>query len=80
MVLKVQTTSAKYAENGLLWARWSAFWDIPCDGRLACALVGTWLGVFAVRCRASLEREPALPHMGRLFRIRAWLPRLGIAG
>ena len=26
VVLKVQTTSAKNAENGLLWARWSAFW------------------------------------------------------
>ena len=23
---KVQTTSAKNAENGLLWAKWSAFW------------------------------------------------------
>ena len=26
VVLKVQTTSAKNAENGLLWVRWSAFW------------------------------------------------------
>ena len=26
VVPKVQTTSAKNAENGVLWARWSAFW------------------------------------------------------
>ena len=26
VVPKVQTTSAKNVENGLLWARWSAFW------------------------------------------------------
>ena len=23
---KLQTTSAEYVENGLLWARWSALW------------------------------------------------------
>ena len=23
---KTQTTSVKYAENGVLWARWSVFW------------------------------------------------------
>jgi len=27
---KVQTTSAKNAENGLLWARWTAFWAKQC--------------------------------------------------
>jgi len=27
---KVQTTSAKNAGNGLLWARWSAFWAKLC--------------------------------------------------
>ena len=26
VVPKAQTTSAKNAENGVLWARWSAFW------------------------------------------------------
>ena len=26
VVPKVQTTSMKNAENGVLWARWSAFW------------------------------------------------------
>ena len=26
MVPKMQTTSAKNAENGRLWAKWSAFW------------------------------------------------------
>ena len=26
VVPKVQTTSVKNGENGLLWARWSAFW------------------------------------------------------
>ena len=27
---KVQTTSVKNAENGLLWAKWSAFWAQQC--------------------------------------------------
>ena len=27
---KLQTTSAKNADNGLLWARWSAFWAQQC--------------------------------------------------
>ncbi len=27
---KVQTTSVKNAENGLLWVRWSAFWAQLC--------------------------------------------------
>ena len=27
---KVQTTSVKNAENGLLWARWTAFWAKQC--------------------------------------------------
>ena len=30
VVPKVQTTSTKNAENGLLWARWSAFWAQWC--------------------------------------------------
>ena len=30
MVPKVQTTSAKHAENGVLWARWSTFWAQRC--------------------------------------------------
>ena len=30
MVPKVQTTSAKNAENGVLWVRWSAFWAQRC--------------------------------------------------
>jgi len=34
-VLKVQTTSAKNAENGLLRARWSAFWAQQCLARCA---------------------------------------------
>ena len=38
VVLKVQTTSAKNAENGLLWARWSAFWA---QRRLAGCVVRT---------------------------------------
>ena len=38
VVLKVQTTSAKNAENGLLRARWSAFWA---QRRLAGCVVRT---------------------------------------
>ena len=30
VVRKVQTTSVKNAENGLLWAKWSAFWANLC--------------------------------------------------
>ena len=30
MAPKVQTTSVKNAENGLLWERWSAFWAKQC--------------------------------------------------
>ena len=42
---KVQTTSAKNAENGLLWAKWSAFWaqwcqSVPSCGIEKCQVVG----------------------------------------
>ena len=30
VVPKVQTTSVKNADNGLLWAKWSAFWAQVC--------------------------------------------------
>ena len=26
LVPKLETTSVKYVENGLLWVKWSAFW------------------------------------------------------
>ena len=42
---KVQTNSAKNAENGLLWAKWSAFWaqwcqSVPSCGIEKCQVVG----------------------------------------
>ena len=39
MVPKVQTTSAKNAENGVSWARWSTFWAHRCLARCVCSRV-----------------------------------------
>ena len=39
VVPKVQTTSAKNAENGVLWARWSTFWVHRCLARCMCSRV-----------------------------------------
>ena len=39
VVPKMQTTSAKTGENGLLWARWSTFWAHRCLARCACSQV-----------------------------------------
>ena len=36
VVPKVQTTSVKNAENGVLWARWSAFWAQWCQSWWPC--------------------------------------------
>ena len=29
-LVTVQTSSVKYADNGVLWAKWSAFWEQRC--------------------------------------------------
>ena len=42
---KVQTTSAKNVENGLLWARWSAFWAQQCLAGCECSQVRPLFGV-----------------------------------
>ena len=42
---KVQTTSAKSGENGLLWARWSAFWE--------------GVGSFVYEVQSSITKESA---------------------
>ena len=39
MVPKVQTTSVKNGENGVLWARWSTFWVHRCLARCMCSHV-----------------------------------------
>lgn len=41
---KTQTTSVKNAENGVLWARWSAFWAQWCLGWRVCLLSSWRLG------------------------------------
>ena len=66
---KVQTTSVKNAENGLLWARWSAFWA---QRRLAGCVVRTQT--------RYCEWEPAISHANPLVGVWAALPRLGTAG
>ena len=45
VVPKVQTTSAKNTENGLLWARWSTFWAHGCLARCACSRVSSLFGL-----------------------------------
>ena len=47
-MLKVQTTSAKNAENGLLRARWSAFWAQQ-EG----------VGSFVYEVQSSITKESA---------------------
>ena len=37
VVPKVQTTSVKNGENGVLWARWSTFWAHRCLARCMCS-------------------------------------------
>ncbi len=37
VVPKSQTTSVNNAENGVLWAKWSAFWARRCSGMVCCA-------------------------------------------
>ena len=39
VVPKVQTTSAKNAENGVSWARWTTFWAHRCLARCTCSRV-----------------------------------------
>ena len=69
VVPKVQTTSVKNGENGLLWARWSAFWA---QRRLAGCVVRTQT--------RYCEWEPAISHANPLVGVWAALPRLGTAG
>ena len=66
---KVQTTSAKNADNGVSWARWSALWA---------KLSRTWC-VARTRTRYC-ERSPAISHVNPLFRVWAGLPTLVLAG
>ena len=66
---KVQTTSAKNADNGVSWARWSTFWA---------KLSRTWC-VARTRTRYSV-RSPAIPHVNPLFHVWAGLPTLTLAG
>ena len=56
-------------ENGLLVARWSAFWAQRC------------LSWCVVRTRPRYcEREPAISHVNPLLRAWAGLPRLALEG
>ena len=66
---KVQTTSAKNADNGVSWARWSTFWA---------KLSRTWC-VARTRTRYCV-RSPAISHVNPLFRVWAGLPTLTLAG
>ena len=50
-MLKVQTTSAKNAENGLLRARWSAFWAQQC--------LAEGVGSFVYEVQSSITKESA---------------------
>ena len=66
---KVQSTSAKNADNGVLWARWSTLWA---------KLSRTWC---VVRTRTRYcERSPAISHVNPLFRVWAGLPTLTLTG
>ena len=66
---KVQTTSAKNADNGVSWLRWSALWAQRCPA---------WR-VARTRTRYC-ERSPAISHANPLLRVWAGLPTLVLAG
>ena len=69
VVRKVQTTSVKNAENGLLWAKWSAFWANLCR---------PWC---VVRTQAFYsERSPSISHVNPLIGVWAGLPTFALAG
>ena len=53
VVPKVQTTSAKNAENGVLWARWSAFWAQVCQSWWPCWQPGPSAGSMNPSTRSS---------------------------
>ena len=60
VVPTVQTASTKNADNGLLWARWSAFWALWCLGWCVCMLSSWRLGAestsgagVATRCQSG---------------------------
>ena len=64
VVPKVQTTSAKNAENGVLWARWSAFWARRCSGRMCVLACEPAIASGNPLCRMStryLERGRGCP-------------------
>ena len=66
---KVQTTSAKNADNGVSWARWSALWA---------KLSRTWC---VVRTRTRYcERSPAISDVNPLLRVWAGLRTVTLAG
>ncbi len=56
VVPKVQTTSAKNGENGVLWARWTTFWAHRCLARCTCSRVSP---LFRVSTR-YVTRQPAI--------------------
>ena len=62
VVPKVQTTSVKDAENGLLWAKWSTFWAQVC-----------LLWVAARVQTRYCEHSPAMSHVSPLAGVSAWL-------
>ena len=65
---KTQTTSVKYAENGVLWARWAAFWA---QRHLVWSVARMWVPEYA-GC-------PLDTHVNPLLGVWAGLPRLVLA-
>ena len=63
-VPKVQTTSAKYTENGVSWARWSAFWAQWHLARCVCSQVSP---LFRAPTR-EIARTPADLHVHPFMR------------
>ena len=63
---KPQTTSVKNAENGLLVAKWSAFWAHQCLAVVRCSHVNPLLRVLT----RTIARKPAMWSVGRAAQAR----------
>ena len=66
VVPKSQTTSVKNTENGLLVAKWSAFWAHQCLAVVRCSHVNPLLRVLT----RTIARKPAMWSVGRAAQAR----------
>ena len=73
---KVQTHWAKIAENGVLWARWSAFWAQRCSGVVCWSHASLLLRAVT----RSVAHRPAIVSVGGAAHARISGLTCGITG